>query len=78
MYFTYENFVDDMMNLASEAVGGGDLNILMSSYQYRDPMLKIRRSGNRLIFNMEISILGKTVFILRRGPVIKSIQVLIS
>ena len=26
----------------------------MSSYQYRDPMLKIRRSRDRLIFNMGI------------------------
>ena len=32
------------------------------------PMLKIRRPNGRLIFNMEIAILDKTVFILRRGP----------
>ena len=31
-------------------------------------MLKIRRSHDRLIFNMEIPYLAKTVFILRRGP----------
>ena len=31
-------------------------------------MLKIRRSHDRLIFNMGIPIPGKTVFILRRGP----------
>ena len=31
-------------------------------------MLKIRRSRDRLIFNMGIPYLGKTVFILRRGP----------
>ena len=43
--------------------------------QYKDvvlpaigiPMLKIRRSRNRLIFNMGISTPGKTVFILRWG-----------
>ena len=46
---------------------GGSLNITMS-YQYRDPMLKIRRSHDRLIFNMGLPIHGKTVFILRRGP----------
>ena len=32
------------------------------------PMLKIRRPNGRLIFNMEIAIVDKTVFILRRGP----------
>ena len=32
------------------------------------PMLKIRRSRDRLIFNMGIPIPGKTVFILRQGP----------
>ena len=31
-------------------------------------MLKIRRSNDRLIFNMGIPYLGKTVFILSRGP----------
>ena len=31
-------------------------------------MLKIRRSRDRLIFNMESPYLGKTVFRLRRGP----------
>ena len=31
-------------------------------------MLKIRRSRDRLIFNMGIPIPGKTVFILRQGP----------
>ena len=30
-------------------------------------MLKIRRSRDRLIFNMQIPYLGKTVFILRQG-----------
>ena len=44
------------------------LNIKMSSYQYRDPMLKIRQSPDRLIFNMGIPIPEKTIFILRRGP----------
>ena len=32
------------------------------------PMLKIRRPNGRLIFNMEIPYVDKTVFILRRGP----------
>ena len=31
-------------------------------------MLKIRRSRDRLIFNMVILYLGKTVIILKRGP----------
>ena len=30
-------------------------------------MLKLRRSRDRLIFNIGIPFLGKTVFILRRG-----------
>ena len=37
-------------------------------------MLKIRRSCDRLIFNMGISYLGKTVFLLRRGPGARQVQ----
>ena len=33
-------------------------------------MLNIRRSQDRLIFNMTFPYLGKTVFILRRGPAV--------
>ena len=40
-------------------VPGGHLNIKMLAYQYRDPMWKIRRSRDRLIFNMGIPIPGK-------------------
>ena len=40
------------------------LNIHMSSYQYKIPLLKIRWSHHSLIFNMGIPYLGKTVFIL--------------
>ena len=36
----------------------------MLTYQYRDPHLKIRRSCDRLIFNMGIPIPGKMVFML--------------
>ena len=43
------------------------------SYQYRDPILKIRRSRDRLIFTMGIPYLGKTVFILRQGPELYSL-----
>ena len=35
-------------------------------------MLKIRRSRDRLIFNMEIPYLEKTVFVLRHGPDIET------
>ena len=35
------------------------LNIQMSPYQYTDPMLKMRRSRDHIIFNMGIPILGK-------------------
>ena len=38
---------------------GGHLNIKMSSYQYRDPMFKIRRCRDRLIFNMGIPVPGR-------------------
>ena len=41
---------------------GARLNIKMSSYQYTDPHVKIRRSDDRLIFNMGIPIPGNTVF----------------
>ena len=46
---------------------GGHLNIKMSSYQYRDPMLKIRRSCDRLIFNMGIPIPGKDGLYIETG-----------
>ena len=48
---------------------GDRLNINISSYQFRIPIIKIRRSGDRLIFIMAITKHGKTVFILRRGTV---------
>ena len=43
-------------------VWDGGLNIKMWSYQYRIPILKIRRSGDRLIFNMGIAYMGMTSF----------------
>ena len=46
----------------------GCLNIKIPSCQYRIPIIKIRRSDDRLIFKMEILMPGKMVFILRRGP----------
>ena len=47
---------------------GGHLNIKMSSYRYRDPMLKIRRSHDRLIFNMGIPIPAKDGLYIETGP----------
>ena len=47
---------------------GVRLNIKVS-YQFRDPKLKIRRSCDRLIFNMGIPIPGKTVFRLMRPSI---------
>ena len=47
---------------------GGRLNIMMSSYQYSDPMLKIRRSHDRLIFNMGITIPRKDGLYIEMGP----------
>ena len=47
----------------------------MGLSQYEDvvirgiPMLKIRRSWDRLIFKMVIPYMWKIIFILRRGPV---------
>ena len=46
---------------------GGRLNIKMS-FQYRDPMLKIRRSHDHLIFNMGIPITGKDRLCIETGP----------
>ena len=47
---------------------GGRLNIKLVFSGMVISMLKIRRSLDRLIFNMGILIPGKTIFILRRGP----------
>ena len=47
---------------------GVRLNIKMSLYQYMIHIIKIRLSYDRLIFIMEITIPGKTIFILRRAP----------
>ena len=49
-------------------ISGGRLNIKMSSYQYRILMLKIRRSRDRLIFNMGIPILAKVGLYIETGP----------
>ena len=43
---------------------GSCFNIKMSSYQYRDHMVKIMRSHGRRIFITRIPIPGKTVFLL--------------
>ena len=45
----------------------GCLNIKMSSHQYRIPMFKIRRSHDRLIFNMGITIPGKDGLYIETG-----------
>ena len=48
---------------------GGRLNIKMPSYQYRDPHVKDKTvSPTVLSLTWESPYLGKTVFILRRGP----------
>ena len=47
---------------------GNRLNMVISTYLYRISMLKIRQSHDRLIFDIWIPYLGKTVIILRRGP----------
>ena len=48
--------------------GGGVLNKRCRLTNVGITVLKIRRSRDCLIFNMGIPYLGKTVFILRRGP----------
>ena len=53
---------------------GGRLNIKMSSYQYRIPMLKIRRSRDCLIFNMRIPIPGKDGLYIETGPLFPSLN----
>ena len=47
--------------------GGWGLNIKMSSYQYMNPHVKIRRSWDRLIFNMGISIPRKDGLYIETG-----------
>ena len=46
---------------------GGRLNIKMPPYQDMDPMLKIRRSRDRLIFNMRIHTPGKDGLYIEKG-----------
>ena len=46
----------------------GRLNIKMSSYQYRDLHVKIRRSRDRLIFNIWIPVPGKHGLYIKTGP----------
>ena len=48
---------------------GGRQNIKMLSSSIGIPILKIRRSRDRLIFHMGIPYLGNRVFILRQSPV---------
>ena len=53
---------------------GGRLNIKISSYQYGDSMLKIRRSHDRLIFYMWIPIPGKDGLYIETGPSIEPVH----
>ena len=52
---------------------GGRLNIKMSSYQYRDPHVKEKTISRPLFLTWESPYLGKTVLILRRGPVLQKV-----
>ena len=71
----YDDDDDDDENLGSYIYAndhrpGGRLNIKMLSYQYRDPHVKDKTvSPTVLSLTWESPYLGKTVFILRRGPV---------
>ena len=47
---------------------GGRLNTKMLSYQYRDPMLKLRQSRDRLVFNIGIPIPGIDGLYIEMGP----------
>ena len=49
-------------------ISRGRLNIKMSSYLCRIPMLKIRQSRDRLIFNTGIPIPGKDGLYIKTGP----------
>ena len=51
---------------------GGRLNIKMPSYQYRDSHVKDKTvSPTVLSLTWESPYMGKTVFILRRGPALQ-------
>ena len=47
---------------------GVSLYTKISSYQYRNPQVKIRRSRDRIIFNMEIPIPGYDGLYIEMGP----------
>ena len=55
-----------LYHLVSDPEPGDRLSL--SSYQYMIPMLKIRRSRDRLIFNMGIPIHGKDGLYIETGP----------
>ena len=57
-----------MVQIMARRQPGGRLNIKMSFYDIGIPMLKIRRSHDRLIFNMVIPILGKDGLYIEIGP----------
>ena len=47
---------------------GGRLNINMSPYRYRDFHDKVKTVSRHLNFVIKITIFGKTILLLRRGP----------
>ena len=64
----WPKFPKNNKNLESKGGGGGILIYRCRLTSIGIPILKIRQSNDHLIFNMEIPIPGKTVFILRQGP----------
>ena len=59
----------NVQTIAFIKTSGGRLNIKMPSYQYRDPYVKDKTvSPTVLSLTWESPYLGKTIFILRRGP----------
>ena len=63
------------INLVAPENSGGHLNIKMSFYQYRDPMLKIRWSHDCLIFNMGILIPGKDGLSIETGSRFQTLRI---
>ena len=59
-----------LLHTDSDSDAWGSLNIKTWSYQFRIPIIKIRRSQDRLIFIMEIPISGKTVFLYWDGDLV--------
>ena len=75
VYSRFPNYHIAFLHTDSDSDAWGSLNIKTWSYQFRIPIIKIRRYQDRLIFIMEIPISGKTVFLYWDGDLVPTYKV---